>query len=157
MAKKKVEEVDDLDDDLFEDDEEEVESHYPDVKPKDEALEEPKLPDEEEAEDLEFELEPSEPEQTYKFLKLTLDKGLGENDYSLKVEGQSHGFLNIFVKHLLNTEGINSAAYKVTQIDPPEIFIRLEDGYEIRDVLYKGIDTLRSEVTEAKSTFKKLM
>ena len=163
MAKKKVVEEEDLDDedDDFEDfEDEEFESHYPDVKPKEDSAEEPIPTDEEdlgEEEDFEFEIEPSEPEQTYKYLQLTLHKTAGENDYSLKVEGQSHGFLNIFVKHLLTTKGVNSAAYRVTQIEPPEIFIRLEEGYDLKDVLYKGIDALRIEVSEAQTLFKKLM
>ena len=162
MAKKKVVEEEDLDDedDDFEDfEDEEFESHYPEVKPKEESVEDPRTTDEEDLdeEDFEFEIEPSEPEQTYKYLQLTLHKTAGENDYSLKVEGQSHGFLNIFVKHLLTTEGVNSAAYRVTQIELPEIFIRLEEGYELKDVLYKGIDALRNEVSEAQTLFKKLM
>jgi len=60
------------------------------------------------------------------------------------------------VQHLLNTEGVNSAAYKITRINPPEIFIRLEDGYEIKKILFKAIETLRTEVTEVQQIFKKL-
>ena len=83
-------------------------------------------------------------------------KGAKENDYTLSVEGQSHGLCNILVQHLLNTEGVNSAAYKITRINPPEIFIRLEDGFKVKSILFKAIESLRAEVTEVQKVFKKL-
>jgi len=157
MAKKKVEpkeEESDIDD-------EEIESHYPDLK-KDsnigsEVFSEDLL---EEAEDDEleegFEIDKGPELPDYKYLKLDMIKGVSDNDYTLIVEGQSHGFCNIFVQHLLDTEGVNSAAYKITKIAPPEIFIRLEDGYKIKKILFKAIETLRTEVTEVQKIFKKL-
>ena len=60
------------------------------------------------------------------------------------------------MQHLLETEGVNSAAYKITKITPPEIFIRLEDGYKIKKILFKAIETLRTEVSEVQKIFKKL-
>jgi DNA-directed RNA polymerase subunit L len=51
---------------------------------------------------------------------------------------------------------VNSAAYKITRINPPEIFIRLEDGYEVKKILFKAIENLRAEVTEVQKVFKKL-
>lgn len=163
MAKKKVEpkkEEDDIDDeDLFED--EELESHYPDLlkgtKSGNETFSEDLSEDDEETEfeeDFEIDTGPELPE--YKYLKLDLKKGVNDNDYTLIVEGQSHGFCNIFVQHLLETEGVNSAAYKITIITPPEIFIRLEDGYKIKQILLKTIETLRTEVAEVQKIFKKL-
>jgi len=83
--------------------------------------------------------------------------GARDEDYVLSVEGQSHGFCNIFVQLLLETEGVNSAAYKITKLVPPEIFIRLEDGYEIKKILYNVIETLRAEVGKVAKVFKKLM
>ncbi|NHJ21169.1 MAG: hypothetical protein EAX91_09515 [Candidatus Lokiarchaeota archaeon] len=164
MAKKKVEpkeEESDFDDeDLFEDDE--VESHYPDLKdvsqPKKKPLSEDFIEEDEDYE-LEEEYEPEAgPElPDYKYLKLAMKKGVSEHDYILTVQGQSHGFCNIFVQHLLNTEGVNSAAYKITQIAPPEIFIRLEDGFKIKEILIKAIETLRTEVSEVQKLFKKLI
>ncbi|MHA2288979.1 MAG: RpoL/Rpb11 RNA polymerase subunit family protein, partial [Promethearchaeota archaeon] len=105
-------------------------------------------------EDFEIDTGPELPD--YKYLKLGMNKGARDNDYTLTVEGQSHGFCNIFVQHLLDTEGVNSAAYKITRINPPEIFIRLEEGYKIKEILYKAIETLRAEVTEVQKVFKKL-
>ena len=164
MAKKKAEpkeenlETDDKD--LFDD--KEIESHYPDLsddsKSKKESVSIDVVDEEDEEDDEEegFEIEPEEL-PTYKFLTLSMKKGVRDDDYTLSVEGQSHGFCNIFVQHLLETEGVNSAAYKITIIDPPEIFIRLEDGYEIKKILYNAIENLRAEVGEVQKVFKKLM
>ena len=163
MAKKKAEpkeeDLDTDDKDLFDD--EEIESHYPDLsddsKPKEESVSIDVVDDEEEEDEEEgFEIEP-EPEPEYKFLTLSMKKGFRDDDYTLYVEGQSHGFCNILVQLLLETEGVNSAAYKITKIVPPEIYIRLEDGYEIKKILFNAIETLRSEVGKVEKVFKKLM
>jgi len=163
VAKKKVkpkEEESDIDEeDLFGD--EEIESHYPDVskdsKNGNDAFSEDFS---KEAEDTEleegFEIDTGPELPDYKYLKLDMQKGASDNDYTLIVEGQSHGLCNIFVQHLLETEGVNSAAYKITKITPPEIFIRLEEGYKIKKILFKAIETLRAEVTEVQKIFKKL-
>ena len=163
MAKKKAEpKEENLDtDDKEVSDDEEIESHYPDVsndsKSKEESVSIDVVDDEEVEEEEEgFEIEP-EPEPTYKFLTLALEKGVRDADYVLSVEGQSHGFCNIFVQLLLETEGVNSAAYKITKLVPPEIFIRLEDGYEIKKILYNTIEILRAEVGKVEKVFKKLM
>ena len=141
-------------------DDEEIKSHYPDVsndsKSKEESVSIDVVDDEEEEEEEDFDIEP-EPEPTYKFLTLALEKGVRDADYVLSVEGQSHGFCNIFVQLLLETEGVNSAAYKITKLVPPEIFIRLEDGYEIKKILYNAIEILRAEVGKVEKVFKKLM
>ncbi len=163
MAKKKDESKEenlDTDDKEVLDDEE-IESHYPEIsddsKPKEESVSIDVVDDEDEEEIEEgFEIEP-EPEPTYKFLTLGLKKGFRDDDYTLSVEGQSHGFCNIFVQLLLETKGVNSAAYKITKLVPPEIFIRLEDGYEIKKILYNAIETLRTEVGKVEKVFKKLM
>ncbi|MBY9014762.1 MAG: hypothetical protein KGD68_03645 [Candidatus Lokiarchaeota archaeon] len=164
MAKKKnepkKEDLDTDDEDPFDD--EEIESHYPDLsedsKTKKESVSIDVVDDEDEDEEEEdFEIEPEPELPDYKYLKLALKKGFRDDDYTLSVEGQSHGFCNIFVQLLLETEGVNSAAYKITIIDPPEIFIRLEDGYEIKKILYNTIETLRAEVGKVEKLFKKLM
>ncbi|MHA1472438.1 MAG: RpoL/Rpb11 RNA polymerase subunit family protein [Promethearchaeota archaeon] len=163
MAKKKAEPKKEDNDIAEEDlvDDEEVESHYPDLsdnsKSKEESVTIDVVDDEEEEEEDEgYEIEPEEL-PTYKFLTLALNKGFRDDDYTLSVEGQSHGFCNIYVQHLLETEGVNSAAYKITRLVPPEIFIRLEDGYEIKKILYKAIEKLRAEVGKVEKLFKKLM
>ncbi len=53
---------------------------------------------------------------------------------------------------------VNVAAYKVTNIEPPTVFIRLENSkdYKIKDILYKGIESLRKKVIEVQKLFKKL-
>ena len=163
MAKKKVEpkeeEKDIAGEDLF--DGEEIESHYPDLS-KDSKKDNEDFSDDlsEDAEVIEedegFEIDAGPELPDYKYLKLDMNKSVGDNDYTLTVEGQSHGFCNIFVQHLLETEGVKSAAYKITKINPPEIFIRLEDGYRIKKILFKAIETLRGEVTEVQNVFKKL-
>ena len=163
MAKKKAEpkeeKLDSDDKDLFDD--EKIESHYPDVsndsKSKEESVAIDVVDEEEEEEDEGYEVEP-EPEPTYKFLTLDIkNEGGRDDDYVLSVEGQSHGFCNIFVQLLLENEGVNSAAYKITKLVPPEIFIRLEDGYKIKKILYNVIETLRAEVGKVEKVFKKLM
>ena len=113
--------------------------------------------DSEEEGDFEFDLEEPEVKKDYKHLKLDIEKGLNENDYVLLVEGQSHGFCNAFVKHLLSIEGVISSAYRVTVIKPPEIFIRLDNGVKINEILFQAIEALRNEVAETEKLFKKLM
>jgi DNA-directed RNA polymerase subunit L len=170
VAKKKVvsdEDEDELDDfgkDLFDD--EEVESEYPSIAKKEEKETASQVEDltgldevEEGLGEEEFEIEePEGPEKPkYKYLNLAIKKGEGLNDYKLLVEGQSHGFCNILVKHLLNVEGVKAAAYQVTKIDPPVIFIRIEEGIKIKNVIQKGIEALRKEVSDVEQLFSKLM
>lgn len=170
MAKKKVgpkEEDSDLEDvgeDIF--DKEDIDSHYPDVSnesvkkdetPPTETPEQTEKVESEEESEEEVEQAPEIPE--YTILKLNIISGPGDNDYTLTLDGQSHGFCNIFVKHLLMIEGVKAAAYKITEIalSPPQIFIRLEDGYKVKEIFSKGIDGLRNEVAETQKVFKKLM
>jgi DNA-directed RNA polymerase subunit L len=165
MAKKKAvkpEEDDDLDD--FEDeffDDDEIASEYPKVSEKEEKKVISSVSEEDDLEALseeEYELEEEARFPDYKHLKLKLMKTVGKNDYELMIEGQSHGFCNILVKHLLNTEGVNAAAYKVTGLVPAQIFIRLDDTdkYKIKKILLKAIESLREEVLEVQNLFKKL-
>ena len=156
MAKKKAVKTEDEDelDDFLED--EEIESVYPTLEEKKE--EESITPLAEEIiEEEEFELEEEPRFPDYKYLNLELSKGQGDNDYELLLKGLSHGFCNILVKHLLNIEGVNIAAYKFTNISPATIYIRLEDNYKIKDILHKGIESLRDEVLEVQKLFKKLI
>ncbi|MEJ2296831.1 MAG: RpoL/Rpb11 RNA polymerase subunit family protein, partial [Candidatus Lokiarchaeota archaeon] len=157
-------ELDDFGKDLFDD--EEVESEYPSIAKKEERKsvrqdEDLTGLDETEGELGEEGLETEEfegPERPkYKYLNLAIRKGEGKNDYKLLVEGQSHGFCNVLVKHLLNVEGVKVAAYQVTNIDPPVIFIRIEEGAKIKNVIQKGIEALRKEVSDVEKLFSKLM
>ena len=112
-------------------------------------------------EDLEEDEEDFEEEiiekKNYKHVNLELTKGLNENDHVLLLEGQSHGFCNLLVKQLLPLKGVISAAYRITTVKPPEIFIRLEEGYKIRDILFESIESLRNEVQEVQEILKKVM
>jgi len=166
MAKKKVvkpeeneeEELEELEDDLFGDDE--INIDLPKVKEEDssssQSLEEDDTVTEEE---LEFELEEEARFPDYKHLNLIINKGKGKNDYEVSIEGQSHGFCNILVNHLLDIEGVNIAAYKVTKIEPSKLFIRLEDSkkFNIKDILLKAIESLRTEVIDVQKLFQKLI
>jgi DNA-directed RNA polymerase subunit L len=165
MAKKKAvktedkdkEELDEIVDELLED--EEIESIYPKLEEKKEEEIKPSSTEEIlEEEELEFELEEEPRFPDYKYLNVEINRGEGENDYELSIEGQSHGFCNILVKHLLQVEGVNIAAYKVNNIEPPKIFIRLSNNkdYKIKEILYKSIESLREEVIEVQKIFKKL-
>jgi DNA-directed RNA polymerase subunit L len=172
MAKKKsVEpleendnEIDELDDDLLED--EDIESVYPKLKKGTKEDEDktgiPSTADNEVGEypeeDLEYEMEEEVTFPSYRYLNLKIKKDVGKNDYEVIVEGQSHGFCNILVKYLLEIEGVNIAAYKDTKIEPSTIFIRLEDSkkYKIKEILLKGIESLREEVIEVQKLFKKI-
>lgn len=163
MAKKKsVEPDEDLEEDLSDLEDDKFESVYPEVtsktqdKVKDTDLE-AELVEEEVEEEEEEELEDEDlPEiQDYKYLKLNLIRKTLENDYELEIIGQSHGFCNTFIRHLLNIEGVNIAAYKDIRIEPSKIFIRLENKkYKIKDILFKGIESLREDVLEVQNLFK---
>lgn len=145
---------DDLEDDLLEDDE----LDFPKIGKGTEEVEDSEI-DELGEEDEEFEIEEEEPRfPDYKYLDLDLIRGPGDRDFELSVEGQSHGFCNIFVTHLLQIEGVNLAAYKVTGIVPPQIYIRLDNltDYDIKKVLFKAIESLREEVVEVQKIFHKL-
>jgi DNA-directed RNA polymerase subunit L len=172
MAKKKPtkpvnedkDDLDELEDDLLEEDD--TLSEYPKISEssgKDEVtstIGENNIAsaeedgEEEEEEPYEIEEEPRYPD--YRHLKLDLIKTLGDNDYELSVEGQSHGFCNILVKHLLKTEGVKAAAYKITGIVPPQIYIRLETGekLKIKEILFEAIESLREEVLEVQKLFQ---
>lgn len=162
MAKKKKVEVEEDEDDFDDLEDEDFEIALPSLGDKKEKEKEvkPKLEDEsldfeeEESEDLGIEL-PEELDYTY--VKPSIKKGLKDNDYEVVVEGQSHGFCNILVKHLLNIKGVNIAAYKSTKVEPAKIFIRLEPGIAIKDILYKGMEALRDEVVQVQKAFEKLI
>ncbi len=172
MAKKKSvkpkeekdEEFDELEDELLED--EDFESVYPklekETKEDDDKSGMPSTVDNEVSEspeeEEEYEMEEEVKFPSYRYLNLKIKKDIGKNDYELIVEGQSHGFCNILVKHLLEIEGVNIAAYKDIKLEPSTIFIRLENlkKYKIKEILHKGIESLRDEVTEVHKLFKKI-
>ena len=163
MAKKKKEEIEE-DEGLDDFEGEEFEAAYPSLGGKpgekeggaelsDEEMEE--FPEEEEILGDEFGEEIEEIDYTY--LSLELNPGEKEYDYELIVKGQSHGFCNIFVKHLLEMEGVEAAAYKSTSLEPAKIFIRLQEGSKIKEVLLKGMDALKERVLEVEKLFAKLI
>ncbi len=170
MAKKKKkeesegEELSDLDDDISDLEDEEI--ALPKIGKKEpekeeEVAETPSESSETDEDDEDYEgLIDDEPEviiKDYKHVKPNIIKGINEFDYELIMEGQSHGFCNILVKHLLDIDGVNIAAYKITNIDLPKIFLRLQEGYKIKDVISKGISTLKDELSSVEKEFVKLM
>jgi len=162
MAKKKVvkpeeNEEEELEDDLFGD--HEIDIEYPKVKEEDLSSSPSIEEDDTISEEEEFELEEEARFPEYKHLDLSINKSSGKNDYELSIEGQSHGFCNILVNHLLNIEGVNVAAYMVTKIEPSKLFIRLEDSkkFKIKDILLKAIESLRAEVLDVQKLFQKLI
>jgi len=168
MAKKRIkkESEEELEDDLGDLEDEEVEIELPKITkkpPKDEkkpeetfSMASAELEEEEDEEELEFELEKKPEFPDYKHLDLKIYE-VTENNYEIELDGQSHGFCNIVVKHLLNIEGVNIAAYKITGLEPPKIYLSLKNGHKIKDILHKGIESLREEVVEVQKHFQKLM
>jgi len=167
MAKKKIEEAeddefDDLDDDFSDLEDEEI--ALPKIgkeapEKEEEVAETPPVDFDAEEEDYDL-LTDEQPElliKDYKFIKPDIVKGVNEFDYELIMEGQSHGFCNILVKHLLQVEGVNIAAYKITNIDNPKIFLRIQEGYKVKDIIFKGITALQEEVSSVEKVFAKLM
>ena len=167
MAKKRIkkESEEELEDDLGDLEEEEVEIELPKITKKlpkgEKELEDTfsmasELGEEEDEEELEFELEKKPEFPDYKYLDLKI-YDVTENNYEIEVIGQSHGFCNILVKHLLNIEGVNIAAYKITGLEPPKIYLSLKNDHKIKEILHKGIESLREEVLEVEKLFQKLM
>ncbi len=167
MAKKRIkkESEEELEDDIGDLEEEEVEIELPKITKKsrkdEKELEDTfsitsELGEEEDEEELEFELEKKPEFPDYKYLDLKIYE-VTENNYEIEIIGQSHGFCNILVKHLLNIEGVNIAAYKMTGLEPPKIYLSLKNGHKIKEILHKGIESLREEVLEVKKHFQKLM
>lgn len=169
MAKKKKEEseeeeLSDLDDDIADLEDEEI--ALPKIEKKEPEKEEeiapaPAVSSEIDEEDEDYDLlTDEEPEviiKDYKFIKPNIIKGVNEFDYELIMEGQSHGFCNILVRHLLDIDGVNIAAYKITNIDHPKIFLRLQDGFKVKDIINKGISALQDELSTVEKAFSKLM
>ena len=169
MAKKKKEEseeeeLSDLDDDIADLEDEEI--ALPKIEKKEPEKEEeiapaPAVSSEIDEEDEDYDLlTDEEPEviiKDYKFIKPNIVKGVNEFDYELIMEGQSHGFCNILVRHLLDIDGVNIAAYKITNIDHPKIFLRLQDGFKVKDIINKGISALQDELSTVEKAFSKLM
>lgn len=164
MAKKKKTEAEEELDEIDAFESQEIESIYPTMRKREEKEEETEIesmevgeiPEEELEEEFGLPIEEEEKKE-YKYVDVNILKGKKESDYEVKVIGQSHGFCNILVKHLLNTDGVVLAAYKDTNLSPSQIFIRLEDGYKIKEILRKSINDLREEVVEVQEIFKKLV
>jgi DNA-directed RNA polymerase subunit L len=149
----KKEEIEEMDEELFSSD---IEEEYPDINtevkvdlPEDSLKEGITIEEEEEFKEL-----PEEEEKFYKYMNVNIKK-IKDNDYELIIEGQTHGFCNIFVKHLLKVEGIGAAAYKSTTIEPSKIFIRTQNGYDVKDLIAKGLALLEKEVIKLQKLFHK--
>jgi len=170
MTKKKKEESEeeelpDFEDDISDLEDEEIalpKIEKKETEEEEEVAQTPEVSSEtEEGEEDEYDLlTDEEPEviiKDYKFIKPNIIKGVNEYDYELIMEGQSHGFCNILVKHLLNIDGVNIAAYKITNIDLPKIFLRIQEGFQIKDIVFKGIAALKDELASVEKVFSELM
>jgi DNA-directed RNA polymerase subunit L len=165
MAKKKKSESDEDLDEIDALESQEIESIYPTMSKTEEREEEGEIEsmemgeigEEELEEEFGVPIEEEEEEKKYKYVDVSILEGKKENDYEVRVIGQSHGFCNVLVKHLLNMDGVILAAYKDTNLNPSQIFIRLEDGYKIKEILRQSISSLREEVLEVQELFKKLV
>ncbi len=163
MAKKKNNESIDEFDELMDED---IQSVYPEIEEekekekseeKKEELEEIIEAEEELEDTLDFIMEEEEEVPQYKYLDIEIHHAEGKNNFEVVIKNQSHGFLNILVNHLLNLNSVAIAAYKKTNIDLPCIFIKIKEGYNIKEILREGIDSLRNEVLEVQKLFKNLM
>ena len=156
MAKKEEEIKDDFED-LKDIDDGEIKSVYPKMEKgkKKDTINDLGLVEDEEEEEIEEPIVDEGPK--YKYLNLEILKKEGDNNYEIYIDGQSHGFLSVFVTHLLDLEGVTLAAYKKNNVEPPMIFLKLEDGFKIKDILRKGINNLREEVVNVQKVFKNLM
>ncbi len=149
----KKEDLEDIEDELFSAD---IEEEYPDIESKEEdkqqeeSLEKDLIPEDVEV----IQKLPVEEEKFYKYLNLKLKK-IREHDYELNIEGQTHGFCNILVKHLLKVDGVEISAYKSTTIEPSVVFIRVKNGYDIKKIIFNGISLLEQEVIKLQKVFKK--
>jgi DNA-directed RNA polymerase subunit L len=166
MAKKKKQEEEEELEELDEFETQEIESVYPTITPEKDSADDQEIEEymEETTEELleeeldeELEIGIPKEEKDYKYLNLEIRHGKGENEFEIDIEGQSHGFLNVFVKELLNHEGVKIAAYKITRIETPRIYLKLEEGYKVKKILRDAITNLREEVQEIKKLFKPLM
>ncbi len=165
MAKKKKEEEEEEEEEeeAFESDP--IESVYPSIKKADSVDQEESVSakdksTEEFEEEVGEEFEEEEEEikkPTYKYLDLSIIRYPGENNYELTIEGQSHGFCNLLVKHLLTIEGVKSAAYKTTGIEPSKVFIQLDGDHDVKSILQKSIEALREELVEVEELFQEIM
>jgi DNA-directed RNA polymerase subunit L len=164
MAKKKKAESEEELDEIDALESQEIESIYPTMRKREkeeeeaevESMEVGEIPEEELEEEFGLPIEEEEKKE-YKYVDVKILKGKKESDYEVRVIGQSHGFCNVLVKHLLNMDGVVLAAYKDTNLNPSQIFIRLEDGYKIKEILRTSINALREEVEEVQEVFKKLL
>ncbi len=158
VKKKPVKSEDEIDENLEDDDLEDDELEFPKIEKETEKVEESEgESDESEEEDSDIEIEEEGPRfPDYVYLDLNLIRAHGDNDFELMVEGQSHGFLNIFVRFLLETPGVTIAAYKITGIELPKIYIRLDNltDYDIKKVLFKATESLREEVIRVQKIFQ---
>jgi DNA-directed RNA polymerase subunit L len=163
MAKKKNDESIDEIDELMDED---IQSVYPEIE---EGKEKEKVEEEEEefgeipeaeeelGEELDFVMEEEEEVPQYKYLDIEIHHAEGKNNFEVIIKNQSHGFLNILVNHLLSLDSVEVAAYKKTNIELPRIFIKLKEGYKIKEILREAIDSLRNEVLDVQKLFKNLI
>ncbi len=136
MAKKKsVEE--ELEGELLNEDDESIEDSLDVEIPADKTKEEL-------ADLLSSQLEEEIQGREFKYLQIQIEKD-NDTEYYIIVRHQSHGFMNYLVAQVLKCKGVDFVAYKSTSLDPPRLYVRLEDGHDIKAVLKDALGKMRTE------------
>ncbi|MHA1674504.1 MAG: RpoL/Rpb11 RNA polymerase subunit family protein [Promethearchaeota archaeon] len=136
MAKKKsVEE--ELEGELLNDDDESIEDSLDVEIPADKTKEEL-------ADLLSSQLEEEIQGREFKYMQIQIEKD-NDKEYYIIVRHQSHGFMNYLVSQVLKCKGVDFVAYKITSLDPPKLYVRVEEGLDIKAVLKEALGKMRTE------------
>jgi DNA-directed RNA polymerase subunit L len=96
------------------------------------------------AESLSLQLEGEMERKSYKYLELSI-KQSSANEYDIIIKHQSHGFLNYLTSKLLQSKGVEFAAYKKSSIDVPKIYVRTKNDRDIKAIFQEAIKFARTE------------
>jgi len=86
-----------------------------------------------------------ETQENYKHLQVNIIS-LGKNEYMVIIRHQGHGFLNYFTSKILKIKGVEYAAYKVTNLDHPRIYIHTDGSKEIKNILKEAVKKMKIEL-----------
>lgn len=93
----------------------------------------------------EEEIEETEKKRDYKHLEINIEE-IAKDEYIVYILHQSHGFLNYMVSKLLKIKGVVFAAYKISSIDHPNIYIKIDGTKDIKNILNEVIKIMRIEI-----------
>ena len=144
MSEENFDDIFDSDEDIFSDDEEQVDS----ALFKDAKLEiSDRL-----VRHIETELDETQP--NFKHLQLSIIQN-SEFEYFIRIKHQDHGFLNYFSLKLLKIKGVKLAAYKITDLESPRVLVQLDGSKDIKTVLKETISQMRIELKGLKNAIDK--